>query len=294
MILNFVVSVVDRDKSEKMIDIYKEQGMSLILTMLGKGTAIRQHLSLHDLVSKEKAIIASIADQKKTESLMDEAKDKMYIDIGAKNREEAEKYLAPGDFAAFVPNFTVTYPDGMPEGRIVSKAIDDRIGCAVMLNALRMFKAEGARPKCNVCFAFTVGEEGGIVGAASAAYRTRPQYAIILESTAVGDIADTPETERVAPLGKGGALSIADRSTIYDRPFVTELMTLAETNGISCQYKKYISGGNDSSRVQRAAEGVKVAALSCPTRYLHTWTTVASVSDYIAMNDLIYAYLTTK
>jgi len=220
--------------------------------------------------------------------------DKMYIDIGAKNREEAEKYLAPGDFAAFVPNFTVSYPDGMPEGRIVSKAVDDRIGCAVMLNALRMIKAAGARPKCGVCFAFTVGEEGGIAGAASAAYRTRPEYSIILESTAVGDIADTPETEQVAPLGKGGALSIADRGTIYDRPFVTELMTLAEAKGIACQYKKYISGGNDSSRVQRAAEGVKVAALSCPTRYLHTWTTVASVSDYIAMNDLVYAYLTAN
>ncbi|MBQ1251941.1 MAG: P-II family nitrogen regulator [Firmicutes bacterium] len=81
MILNFVVSVVDRDKSEKMIDIYKEQEMSLILTMLGKGTAIRQHLHLHDLITKEKAIIAAFADQKKTEILMDEAKDKMYIDI---------------------------------------------------------------------------------------------------------------------------------------------------------------------------------------------------------------------
>lgn len=81
MILNFVVAVVDRDRAEEMTDIYKEQGSSMILTMLGKGTAIRHHLSLHDLLSKEKAIIAAIADQKKTDSLMDEAKDKMYIDI---------------------------------------------------------------------------------------------------------------------------------------------------------------------------------------------------------------------
>ena len=81
MVLNFVLSVVDRDKTEDMIAIYKEQGLSLILTMLGKGTAIRRHLSLYNLLDTDKAIIAAVADEEKTQQLIDAAKDELYIDI---------------------------------------------------------------------------------------------------------------------------------------------------------------------------------------------------------------------
>lgn len=81
MELNFVLSVLDREKEEDMVSIYKEKGMSLILTMLGKGTAIHQHLSLHNLRSTEKSIVAAVADGKKTEQLIVEAKRKLFIDI---------------------------------------------------------------------------------------------------------------------------------------------------------------------------------------------------------------------
>jgi len=221
--------------------------------------------------------------------------DKMYIDIGAKDKKEAEELLQIGDFGTFAANFSaVTIDDGFkaPYGRIVSKAIDDRIGCAVMLCALRRLKAEGKRPTKDLCFAFTVGEEGGIKGAAMASYKTRPEYAVILESTTAADIADVEETRRVVTLGEGGALSLADNGTLYDIDYVTSIMKLAENKGINCQYKRYVSGGNDSSAVQKAAGGVKVAALSCPTRYLHTATTVADAADYTAMIDLLYAIIT--
>jgi len=217
--------------------------------------------------------------------------DKMYIDIGAKNREEAEKLLGKGDFGTFAPNFTAEVIDGWDEGRIVSKAIDDRIGCAVMLNVMKRMKSEGVRPKNDVCFAFTVGEEGGIKGAQAASYRTCPEYSIILESTTAADLPDIDETRRVVILGEGGALSIADNGTLYDRDYVRSIMDTAVQHGIKCQYKKFISGGNDSSAVQKAASGVKVAALSAPTRYLHTATTVANAADYYAMNELVYTVL---
>lgn len=81
MELNFVLSVLDREKEEDMVAVYKEQGLNLILTMLGKGTAAHHHLSLHDLRSTEKSIVAAVADAEKTEKLMLEAKRKLYIDI---------------------------------------------------------------------------------------------------------------------------------------------------------------------------------------------------------------------
>ncbi len=215
--------------------------------------------------------------------------DKMYIDIGAKNREEAEKLVSVGDYGTFVPNFCAEVIDGWEDGRIVSKAIDDRVGCAAMVRAIRGLKADGVRPTRDVCFAFTVGEEGGISGATSVSYRVRPEYAVILESTAIADICDVPEYSRVAELGGGGALSIADRLTLYNREWVDEVMATAEKNGIKCQYKRYVSGGNDSGGVQRAADGVKVAALSVPTRFLHTANTIANAADYEAVSALVSA-----
>ena len=81
MELNFVLSVLDREKEEEMVAVYKEQGLNLILTMLGKGTAAYQHLRLHNLRSTDKSIVAAVADAQKTEKIMREAKRKLYIDI---------------------------------------------------------------------------------------------------------------------------------------------------------------------------------------------------------------------
>ncbi|MBQ6809927.1 MAG: P-II family nitrogen regulator [Firmicutes bacterium] len=81
MELNFVLSVVNRDKEEDMVAIYKEQDLHLVLTMLAKGTASHHHLSLHDLISTEKTIVAAVADAKKTEQILLDAKRKLFIDI---------------------------------------------------------------------------------------------------------------------------------------------------------------------------------------------------------------------
>ena len=117
---------------------------------------------------------------------------------------------------------------------IKGKAIDDRLGCAEMLYALESIKGENI--PLDLLFCFTVREEIGLSGALTAAQAIAPDYSVVLESTAVADLPDVPENSKVAILGNGGAVSLRDRSTIYDRGLVSFIMGLAEKKGIKAQY----------------------------------------------------------
>jgi endoglucanase len=101
----------------------------------------------------------------------------------------------------------------------------------------------------------------------------------------------TPETQRVAEQGRGGAVSLADRGTVYDRDFARFIIDTAEKNSIPCQVKKFVSGGNDSSKIQRAAEGARVAAISAPARYIHTASNVIREDDLLSIERLAEALL---
>ena len=122
-----------------------------------------------------------------------------------------------------------------------------------------------------------------------AAAKIKPDIAIVLESTAIADLPDTDPSRRVADVGKGGALSIADRSTIYDRELISLALRLGDEKNIPVQVKRYVSGGNDAGSIHKTGEGVRPLALSVPTRYLHSPSCVASVSDFRAVRDLTEA-----
>ena len=146
------------------------------VSVLGKDGLINGVIASKAIHHKEKK------DRSKTTPI-----DKLYIDIGARDGEEASKYVQIGDFAAFESEF-YAFGDGLVKG----KALDDRMGCAAMIEAMRRLK--DAPPECDVdaYFCFTVREEIGLSGARAAAYRIRPHVAIVLETTAIADIADTP------------------------------------------------------------------------------------------------------
>ena len=208
---------------------------------------------------------------------------KMYIDIGAESREEAEKKVVIGDFGTFDSEF---YAFGKGGRTLKSKALDDRMGCAAMLEMMDSLRADAPEENIDVYFCFTVREEIGHSGAGCVANLIRPDYAIVLETTAIGDLPETEACRRVADVGKGGVISIADRSTIYGRDFVDLAFELAQTNGVAAQLKRYVSGGNDAGHIHKSTEGVKVLAISVPTRYLHSPSCVASMDDYESVRDL--------
>lgn len=208
----------------------------------------------------------------KTESL--------YIDIGASSREEAEEMAEPGTYGAFVC-------EGEPLGNgfFKAKAIDDRVGCAIMLKLLQ------EELPLDVTFAFTTQEEVGTRGAFAAAFSVTPEVALVLETTTAADSPAVEEHRKVCAPGKGPVISYMDRSTIYDRGLFEDLRRLAEDNGIPWQTKEYLAGGNDARTIQRTKAGVRVAAMSAAVRYLHAPASVGSVADFENMLKLTRLFL---
>ena len=194
--------------------------------------------------------------------------DSLYIDIGADSREEAEKAVSVGDGCCFASSF-FTFGDGFVKGR----ALDDRVGCAIMLDMLK------SELKYDTTFVFTVQEEIGTRGAAAAVYTVKPDMAIVLETTTACDIADSEGEKQVCILGNGVVASFMDRGTIYDKELYRLAFEAAEELGEKCQTKTVIAGGNDSAAIHKAVGGVRTIALSLPCRYLHSPACVIKEKD---------------
>lgn len=191
-----------------------------------------------------------------------------YIDIGAKDREEAQRHVKLGDVAVFDSD-TVEFGHGF----LKAKALDDRIGCAVMMELLR----EPLPVDCT--FVFTAQEEVGTRGAFGAAFSMTPDLALVLEGTTAADLPDMDARQRVCAPGKGPVIPFMDGGTVYDRGLFELLRALAQKNGIPWQTKEFISGGTDAGAIQRSKDGVRVGAISAAVRYLHTPSSVASMED---------------
>ena len=206
--------------------------------------------------------------------------DSLYIDIGAGSREEALKKVPLGTYGSFV-----SQPEEFGDGFFKARAIDDRIGCAIMLELLK------EELPLDVTFAFTAQEEVGTRGAFGAAFSVTPQVALVLETTTAADLPGVDSHRRVCAPGKGPVISYMDGGTIYDRGLFEDLRRLAEDNEIPWQTKEYIAGGNDARTIQRTKQGVQVAAMSAATRYLHAPSSVASVADFKNMLELTRLFL---
>lgn len=202
----------------------------------------------------------------------------MTIDFGFESKEEAEKYIALGDFGYFNSEF-VRFGDGF----IKSKALDDRVGVAVMLEMLT------EKSEFDYTCVFTVQEEIGTRGAAAAAYTVNPDYAVVAESTTASDIPDMPEHKKVCKVGGGAVVSFMDRATLYNRGLYKRAFDIAERNGIPCQTKTVVAGGNDAGAIHKAAGGIKTVAVSLPCRYIHSGSSVGSVKDMESVEKLIRA-----
>lgn len=204
--------------------------------------------------------------------------DSLYIDIGAKSKEEAEELVRIGDAAVFDSDF-VEFGDGFVKG----KALDDRVGCAILIEMIR------SELEYDAWFSFSTQEEIGTRGAQTAAYNIAPDYAIVVETTTAADISGVKDEKRVCICGKGGAVSFMDRRTIYSRELFDKAFEVAKENGIVCQPKTLVAGGNDAGAIHKSRGGVKVLTVSVPCRYLHSPSCVIKYSDVEESLKLIRA-----
>lgn len=193
---------------------------------------------------------------------------KLYIDIGASSKAEAEKLVSIGDSVYFKSDFIL-----FGDNKVKAKAIDDRFGCAVMLEMIEQELTYDTH------FAFLVQEEVGCRGAGPAVFSIRPDYAIVLEATTASDIYGVKDEDSVCRFGKGAVVSFMDRSTVYNTRLFKDAFRLAEEKGIKIQPKTTVAGGNDAGTIHKSCDGVNTIAVSLPCRYIHSATSVADIND---------------
>jgi len=192
----------------------------------------------------------------------------LYIDIGAKSKEEAEKKVKLGDFVAFATRF-----EEFGQRKAKGKAFDDRVGCTVLIEALK------GQYDFELNAVFTVQEEVGLRGATVAAYDVDPEMALVLEGTTCSDTPGTDPEGYATEVGKGPALSLMDASSIANKRMVQEMVRLAQEHGLPYQFRRTTMGGNDAGRIHLTREGVPSASLSVPCRYIHSPVSVISLDD---------------
>jgi len=193
---------------------------------------------------------------------------KLYVDIGADGKEEAERLVDLGDRVYFETEY-IEFGNGF----IRAKAIDDRFGCAVLLELMEREMVQ------NCAFVFSVQEEVGTRGAKTAAHTVNPDFALVIEATTAADIPEVNGEKRCCELGKGAVVPFMDKSAIYDKELYRLSKTLAEKNNINWQTKTVVAGGNDSGAIHVSRGGVKTISISTPCRYLHSPSCVVKRSD---------------
>ena len=208
--------------------------------------------------------------------------DRLRLDIGATSKEQTNGKVNLGDRVAF----TTAYRE---QGRLaIGKAFDDRVGCAILIDLI-----QGEPFPFDVHVAFTVQEEVGLRGAKVAAQAIQPDVAFVLEGTMANDLPverddpDAPVLSPVTELGKGPALTIADRSVIVDRRLLDHLRAVAADEGIHYQYKQAMVGGTDAGVISISGAGVPSAVISVPCRYIHGPAAICNLDDVEAAARLL-------
>lgn len=204
---------------------------------------------------------------------------KLYIDIGAKTREEAlEK--APVGSVAVIPFAMTEMGD-----QLAAPFMDDRAACAVLVELL----AALGETKNEVVAVFSVQEEVGCRGATAATYAIEPDIGVALDVTGTGD---TPKSDPMAvKVGSGPAVKVKDSYSI-STPFVRDgLIAAAGKAGVPFQYEVLLYGGTDAGSMLTSRAGVPAATLSIPCRYVHSPVETVSLRDMEQCVALLKAYV---
>jgi putative aminopeptidase FrvX len=203
--------------------------------------------------------------------------DKLYLDVGAKDKESAP--VGVGDIAGFQRPFTAQ------GDRLMAKSLDDRIGCAVLIQVMRDLAASPH----DVYFVFSVQEEVGLRGAITSTYGIHPDLGISVDVTGTGD---TPEARTMAvSLGEGPAIKVKDGGMLAHPAVKDLLVETAEELGIPYQLEVLAGGTTDAMAIQVSRDGVPAGCLSIPCRYVHTPSEIVDHNDVLNAVRLFVALL---
>jgi endoglucanase len=221
---------------------------------------------LHGIIGSKPPHIQKEEERKKVVTY-----DELFIDIGAESFEEAKQMgVKIGDPVSFNIKFAKIGKDSA-----LGKAFDDRVGCAVMIEAMKQLE----KTECTVYAVGTVQEEVGLRGATTAAFGLYPDVGIAIDVTVAGDVPGVKEFEAPVKLRKGPSLTVADYGLITHPKVLRLLIDAAEKNGIPYQLETGLQGTTDAARISLTREGVPSGVISIPTRYIHSPASLLSLKD---------------
>ena len=232
------------------------------------------YVILYHSVVFESGVCGVVAKEEKKD-IKDIKTGDLYIDIGAKDKEDALKKVNIGDFGVFNSDF-------IENGKRIScVALDDRIGCYVMLQTLKRVKKAGM----DTYFVFTSQEETYSSGAATAAFRIEPDCSIVIDVTDTGDTINGIRS--AVKMGNGAAVTIMDKGLMSHPEINRCLVDTAKNNNIKYQFDVAEQGATDGAKIHVAKSGVKTGALSIPVRYMHTPHEVVDMNDVESAIDIM-------
>lgn len=205
---------------------------------------------------------------------------KLYIDIGATSKEDAEKYVKLGDACGYWGEYLELTND-----RICAKTLDNRIGCYQLIESLK--ENDGSYPN-DVYYVFCVQEELGCRGSKVAAARIQPDIGIAVDITPAHDY--PCDLEGSNAIDGGIAIKICDPSVVCDEDVVSAMVECCENNNIKYQREVIDQGGTDASSMNLSNFGVRAGGIVVVTRYPHSQSAVASKKDIEAGVDLLTAF----
>ncbi len=203
-----------------------------------------------------------------------------FVDLGLSG-EQARERVEIGDMV------TLDRTAERAGDKIIAKAMDDRVGVFVMIEALRVLRHHDVE----IVAVATAQEEVGLRGATTAAFGIEPDVGIALDVTLAVDTPGIEEPDRITHLGKGVGIKVMDSASISDPRLVRHLRDIARREGIPFQMEVLPRGGTDAGALQRARAGVPAVTLSVPARYVHTPNEMVAEADIEAAASLLARYL---
>ncbi|MHA1320951.1 MAG: M42 family metallopeptidase [Promethearchaeota archaeon] len=254
--------------------------------LLGQSVKVRSKVGelYHGIIGSKPPHITSLEERRKLVKISG-----MYIDMGMNSIEEVTKNNVLIGVTGTLFSPFVDFPNNMVRG----KAFDDRTGCNVLIHILRLLK-ENSSFKDTVLFNFAVQEEIGGRGAITGAFNLKPTLALAIENTTAADVPGIKDAVIPSYIGKGPAITVADKSIISNPKVNDRLVRNAEIDNIPYQYKKPMSGGTDAGKIHISREGVPSSVVSVPCRYIHSPTSLLKLDDILSTINLINAFIRNK
>ena len=254
-----------------------------IRILLGQAVILKSKsgILLHGIIGSKPPHLTSPNERKRLSELTN-----MYIDVGMNSYDDViNNGIEIGSVGTLYDPF-VEFPNNMVRG----KAFDDRTGCNVLLQLLMELKQKSTSDN-TLLFNFAVQEEFGRIGAVTGAFRLKPTMALAIENTTAGDVPDIKESKIPVYIGKGPAITIADKSIICSPYINKRLIENAKFEKIQFQIKKPMYGLTDAGKIQLTREGVPSTVVSVPCRYIHSPTSLLKLDDIVHTIQLLKSFI---